>query len=847
MGDAWPFMGRIYEWASADPSSCKKLQVLLDKDRPMTFLSWAQECFVNEFWSCEAREAFFMDQSLFENISRKSLSARPLHLAALLGCSTACAELITDGSDPNHLSEFGSPLHCAILGNFNIFEEPRNLVQRHVRIVADCAVETARTLLAAGANPNQDWPSPIRSDQKFSVIGLCILTAQNLLFDVYRAGARLSSADIQLLGDFKSRPYEKEYPHNLKKFIDVVKADYPDDLALQGLENSVIPRSPRQNESENGPISDENIFKEDLVSAVEYGQTATVRGLLTEDSAASFQSVKNAWSRRLLSAAMEHGHDDVLRVLLDEGFDPNQVDLNGTSALHVSSRLGAKASFQILLNAGGDLSVANQAGLTAYHTAAEGGNVELLDLLANQHADENKLKSCRSRIGSTPLHCAAEAGRVEAVKYLLDLAGSALLYDNDVRSVLHYAVVGWTKGGWPQYPQVIGLLTAHGYSPTESDKTGSSPLSEILGRVETARYQGAGNIVRLLANDRACRRSYLQELIDYVSEARLAENSDDEWRDLLCTLCDDVFQDVDINREGLAEAGVCSVPEASYFPNIYSKWTMLLETACGLNSKGTVQYILSHRSRFKARHDFREKKESTPLIVAARQGHTEICDMLFGAGADIDARNVHLRTPLMEACAWGRSDVVELLLEHGSDPTVVDKLGWSVAHHACAGQNVAILKLLEGRPIDWLAKAPYVEDEEDEEDELTPVHVAILAGSIECLRYLLENRPDDFHYFTKRGLCSLALAAHWDKNDSLSVMIEVGAHVNASCIGIFNAMTAFDVAVLKQHTFAVKLLLGTAVIPSSAISSALRTAKSKGFRSVEQILEEYIESEGGTD
>ncbi|KAE8615918.1 hypothetical protein XENTR_v10008664 [Xenopus tropicalis] len=83
----------------------------------------------------------------------------------------------------------------------------------------------------------------------------------------------------------------------------------------------------------------------------------------------------------------------------------------------------------------------------------------------------------------------------------------------------------------------------------------------------------------------------------------------------------------------------------------------------------------------------------TALCTAASQGHSECAEILISFNADVN----HVaggQTPLCLACENGNSDIVRLLLEAGADRTITQKNGWTPVHVAVDAGNIECLKLL---------------------------------------------------------------------------------------------------------------------------------------------------------
>jgi ankyrin repeat protein len=161
---------------------------------------------------------------------------------------------------------------------------------------------------------------------------------------------------------------------------------------------------------------------------------------------------------------------------------------------------------------------------------------------------------------------------------------------------------------------------------------------------------------------------------------------------------------------------------------------------------------------------------STPLILAACNGHVEAMHALLDAGADVNKSDCAGTTALHYAGANGHIEVVDALTKAGADINFRDKAGRTPLMHASLNSRVAAQQSLLQAGADVMMA---------EVNGNTPLHIGSRLGHCGVVRILLHYKAN-VNEANCYGSTSLHFAADSGHLNVTKYLLQAGANVQQS-------------------------------------------------------------------
>ena len=396
-----------------------------------------------------------------------------------------------------------------------------------------------------------------------------------------------------------------------------------------------------------------------------------------------------------------HGADPAAaRFLLRHKIDLGIKDKAGNTALHTAAGHRDNRSFAgeekllVLLAAGADVQVKNEAGQTPFDVAVKAGNYPSARLIAEKMKPSPDVE---------PLKIWPEAHYQRKhyleVKSALDNGADVNGKDQNGNPLVVAAALGREEA-------LVDLLIAHGADVNATGKNGQTALRLAVER-------GSFLITRALL------------------EAKARPNRLDSGQFLLHVPCEKGM--VEIARL-LLRAGVDV--EATIWDDHFKKTRSPLYLAIGNGDLTMVELLLEH----KVKVNFRDGWGNLPPLCAAWELKQRAIFERLLACKDIDVNlgSLHGKN-MLHLAAWdGDVAVVKDLLARGMDVNAVERGAYTPLHWAVWGSHLEVIKLLIAHGADVSRE---IKNKEGRLQE-TPLHEAVRSSSPDSLavvEYLLSK------------------------------------------------------------------------------------------------------------
>ena len=335
---------------------------------------------------------------------------------------------------------------------------------------------------------------------------------------------------------------------------------------------------------------------------------------------------------RALLDASRRGDVAAVRSLLKEGADPNSVQGDGLTALHLAAQTGNLEVVRVLLRAGARVDAQTRIGAhTPLHLASQGAHSDVVKALLSAHAD---VAAITTTSGVTPLHLAAAAIHGEVVVKELLEAGAPV---DAIESVAGQTPLMFAASAGRA--EAVRELLRHGADPGVRTKVFDVLQRIVVDREAKNRLREAQAAIRKTLGVGTTRALTPTEMQAAITAQREFLRSDEQIAKQL-----EGFKPEDLwTRQpffGDEDQGFKSIVMIDVPP----MWETWVQKTGGM----------------------------TALLHAAREGSIGAAEALLDGGADVDQVSADGSSPLVLALENGRYDLAMLLIRRGANPSLAN-------------------------------------------------------------------------------------------------------------------------------------------------------------------------------
>ena len=490
-----------------------------------------------------------------------------------------------------------------------------------------------------------------------------------------------------------------------------------------------------------------------------------------------------------LAIAVMQGCLQATEVLLKAKANPDVVNTEGWSALHIAAQKDSCSIVCLLCEAGANTEIQTDLKSTPLCIAAMYGHSETVAELLKQNANPNT----RNNHGWSPIHYAAAVNADKMVRQIGQVDGADMdLKTNEGNTPLILAITHGAR-------VAANIMVEAGADVNVKEPEGWSALhfavdQDDLEVIETLSDGGAD--VNAMCNE--CKTPLMLAVMKASARAVQA---------LLGALADPNLKD----RHGWSALHMAAVSDKT--AEILQ--LVIRNGACmdGMTNKGNTALALAVMSNLvenakallhgKANPSICGPHSWSPLHLAAERNCVEMVELLCSFDADPNTSNKRGYTPLVISVAKDCKEAAGALLKNNADPGIQSELnGWSALHFAAQEDNLALGELLCDFSTDLNVKT---------HKGNPPLLIAAMKGSQSVMSTLLARKADvnawDSHRWTAlhcaarsnacnivsllrahsadcsvqtdKGNTPLAIAAIHESAEVAEELIKMGADLNA--------------------------------------------------------------------
>ena len=341
------------------------------------------------------------------------------------------------------------------------------------------------------------------------------------------------------------------------------------------------------------------------------GHIRILRQMVEQDPSLCKALFPDGWT--ILNTIIDMGQLDLIPYVLDQGAEVDFVSW-GSAPLHRAVRKGNLDLVQMLIDRHADVNIRDDHRSSPFHVAARSGKMQILRLLLASGAEMDILDKKRE----TPLHRAASEGHVETVVLLKEKGSSIGIRNVDGAVPLLKAILRGRES-------VVQFFLKH-------------ISKEDLQDSESAFLHAAVQV----ANS-----NIIMSLLDANIDINVKDKHGRTAFSYMETKCDRAILEKMLDMG--ADVNARSVDGAT-----------LLHKMATVDDITSMQYLLDRGADVDSPTD---ESDTVLHYAVAHGGHEDVFQLLLDNGADIEARNKLGETPLLKAVACWRSQTTIGLLQ----------------------------------------------------------------------------------------------------------------------------------------------------------------------------------------